>query len=330
MSQHTFSQAFDALLTIQKPKSKNTYGQAVCVVENQLRPWFGGRSLEDFEKNFEEDWAMFRSEMAGKLTRRGKKLRLGHARRYLVMALKRAQNKGMIQKSFSKKDFALNEVSEPIGRALTADEQERLLKALAIHPRTRLQVNMARTMGMRLGEVLKLQVGEVDLEKRVLNLDAARIKTRRARKVPIPISNVVWDELAERVISAKGIFVFSMDRNPNEAQSDNRHWWGKARRAAGVKCRFHDLRHTWATHHISIGTPQDYIVKVGGFTPQVMSNIYSHMQEDSLEKFRSAFDVKEKKNEHRKRTVVLGGNVLGDWSTRVRSRLLSVVNRIAA
>lgn len=289
---HSFDEAFDALLTIQLPKSKNTYAQARCVVDRHLREWFRKHcpSLRAFEKNYEEAWAQYLSDHTGEITRRGKVRRFGHDRRYLVMALKRAQNKSWITKSFSKRDFSLNEVHDEIGRALSDDEVTRLLRALEIHPKTRLQVLISLTMGMRYSEVLKLRVDEVDLEKRVINLDAARIKTRRRRKVPIPISNPVIDELAERVRSAQGIFVFPMDRNPNEAQSDNRHWWTGARKAASVQCRFHDLRHTWASNMIAMGMPQDYIVKVGGFTPQVMSRIYSHMNEESQEQFRSAFD----------------------------------------
>lgn len=289
--QHTFAEAFDLLLKIQSTQSKNTFAQARCVI-GHVSPWFSDNCphLGHFEKNYEEIWAMYRSAQVGIITRRGKQRKLGHDRRYLIMALKRAQNKGWITRSFTKKDFVLKEAHEDIGRALSDDEVKRLLSALERHPRTHLQVRISLTMGMRYSEILKLRVDEVDLTKKVINLDGARLKTRRPRKVPIPISNTVHDELAQRVQSAQGIFVFPMERSANEAQADNRFHWEAARRASGVQCRFHDLRHTWATNMIARGTPQDYIVKVGGFTPQVMSRVYSHMQEDAMDEFRSAFD----------------------------------------
>jgi len=288
---HTFAEAFALLLKIQSAQSKNTFAQARCII-SRLSPWFekNAPSLSEFEKNYEEIWASFRVEQSKVKTRRGNVRKLGHDRRYLVQALKRAQNKGWIKRSFTKRDFILKESQDEIGRALTDTEVKALLKALEKHPKTRLQVMISLTMGMRYSEILKLRVDEVNLSKKVINLDGARLKTRRPRKVPIPISNMVIAELSERVKAAVGTFVFPMDRSPDEAQADNRFYWDMARRESGVQCRFHDLRHTWATNMIARGTPQDYIVKVGGFTPQVMSRVYSHLQEDQMDEFRSAFD----------------------------------------
>lgn len=322
----TFSDAFTLLLKIQSSQAKNTLAQTKCVLAH-LQPWFAENApyLDDFEKDYEETWAMYRAACAGKITRKGKPRRLAHDRRYLVTALKRAHNKGWTKRAFTKKDFLLNEVHEPIGRALSDDEVRRLLQALSDQPKTKTQVLMALTMGMRLGEILKLRVDEVDVGKRVLNLDAARIKTRRPRRVPIPISNQVLEDLLARVNAAQGKFVFPMDRNPNEAQSDNRHWWSMARRDSGVNCRFHDLRHTWATNMVARGTPQDYIVKVGGFHPDIMSRVYSHMQEDSMEEFRKAFDGRFENKTETKPT-----NSTGEWRYRLRQELQRVLVRLAA
>lgn len=331
VQRRTFAEAFDLLLKVQAPKSKNTYAQACCVVAH-LKPWFAENApyLDQFETDFEEVWAAYRSYCAEKVTRKGRPRKLGHDRRYLVMALKRAQAKGWISKSFTKKDFSLNEVHEEIGRALSDDEVTRLLKALEIHPRTRLQAQIALTMGMRFSEILKLRVDEVDLEKRVLNLDASRLKTRRPRKVPIPISNSVLDELARTVREARGKFVFPMDRNPDEAQSDNRHWWTMARRASGVQCRFHDLRHTWATNMIALGKPLDHISKVGGFTLQVLTKIYSHMRDDALDQFRGALDGRfENEGDRERRADVPGGGAVpGDRSHSLRDRILHLVKTV--
>lgn len=326
----TFGHAFDALLTIQAPKAKNTFAQSRCVIEGHLRKWFEANCpyLDVFERNYEEIWAKYLADNAEQLTRKGKPRKFGHDRRYLVMTLKRAQNKGWISKSFTKRDFALNEVTDEIGRALSDDEVKRLLKALDVHPRTQLQVMISLTMGMRITEILKLRVDEVDLVNGEINLDAARVKTRRRRKAPIPISNEVKPELYARVREAKGIYVFPMYRNPDEAQSDNRHWWTMARRSAGVECRFHDLRHTWATNMISMGFPEDHITKVGGFTKQVMSRTYSHLNREAQNKFRGAFDGRWK-NDRSRRDLLSGGvRQLGDLVrgalARVRDALTPV------
>lgn len=319
----TFNDAFDALLTIQSAQSKNTYAQAKCVIDGHLRPWFGSKLLAPFQTSYEEEWAMYRSENAGVLTRRGKPRRFAHDRRYLVMTLKRAQIRGWTSKTFTKRDFTLKEAHEPIGRALSDEEQKRLLTALESHPRTHLQARMAMRMAMRLSEILKLRVEEVNLEKRTIILDPNRLKTRQARKVPIPISNTVYDDLAKYVLDAKGIYVFPMDRNADEPQADNRHWWTRARRASGVQCRFHDLRHTAITAFVSGGMATEWISQVCGATPQVLGRVYSHLREDDMEKFRQFWDGKEKKNE---RTEIRRDNSAGLRAgvSRIRRSLLGV------
>jgi len=328
----TLSDAFDLLLKIQSSQARNTFAQTRCSVQH-LRPWFTENApyLDTFETDFEEIWAMYRAASAGKMTWKGKPRKLEHDRRYLVMGLKRAQTKGWIKRSFTKKDFVLNEVHEEIGRALSDDESNRLLKSAEFHPRTRIQIMMALTMGMRHGEILKLRVEEVNLEKRIINLDAARVKTRKPRKVPIPISNPVLSELTQRVRDAKGTCVFPMESDANRPQVENRHQWNKVRRDSGVKCRFHDLRHTWASNMISMGAPQDHIVKVGGFTAQVMSRVYSHMQEDAQNKFRSAFDERFGNGNSEQRAVRTGNRILlSDWRDRIRGGLHRVVSKLAA
>lgn len=289
---HTFSEAFELLLKVQSPKAKNTYAQTANIVAH-LKPWFDRKApyLDDFENSFEECWAEYRADQAlGPCLRSGRPRRLAHDRRYLVMALKRAQKKNWIKKSFSKTDFALNEAHEPIGKYVDDICVIKLLKALDRHPKTQLQVMMALTMGMRLSEILKLRKDELNLERREITLDPNRLKTRRPRKVAIPIANTVYAPLVSQYDLTASSFVFPMERDPNRAQSDNRHWWTLARKDAGVKCRFHDLRHTAITNAIAAGIPAEWVTQVFGATPQVISRVYAHLREDDKEQFRTLFD----------------------------------------
>ena len=126
---HTFEEAFSILLKIQSAQAKNTYAQAKCIIAH-MAPWFAENApnLSDFEKNYEEIWSSFRVSQSKVKTRRGTVRKLGHDRRYLVQCLKRAQNKGWITRSFTKKDFPLKESQDEIGRALTDTEVKALLK----------------------------------------------------------------------------------------------------------------------------------------------------------------------------------------------------------
>lgn len=288
---HTFNEVFDILLKMQAAQSPNTFNQAKCVIAH-LRPFFGPRTLDDFAQDYEVIWSEYRAHCSAQVTRAGKRRKLAHDRRYLVQSLKRAENKGWITKVFTKKNFQLKEAHEPVGRALSDDESSALLRALDCHPRTQLQVLMALTMGMRIGEILNLRKDEVDLVAGTIKLDPNRLKTRQARKVPIPIANSVVERLNAQVASVDSPFVFPMESDPGKPQTDNRHWWDLARSKAGVQCRFHDLRHTWASNMVSMGMSQEWIVQVGGFTQAVMSRVYAHMNTKDQDKFRAAFDGK--------------------------------------
>lgn len=288
----TFAESFDLLLKIQAPKAKNTAAQAEMIVRH-MRPWFEKNCpfLDDFEKDYEERWAEYRAH-------EGRKRKLGHDRRYLVMALHRARAKGWISKSFKKSDFDLNESSESIGIYLEDEDVKKLLVALRSSPKTLLQVRMALLMGMRLSEILHLEVIEVDLKRRELNLDPGRLKVRKPRKVPVPISNSVYPELSLAVKSAIGIYVFpGIDRSTQEIdlkkpQKDNRHHWDRARKEAGVKCRFHDLRHTCLTNALAAGMKPLTASKIFGATIQVIDRIYDHVNVAASEDFRRVFDGK--------------------------------------
>jgi integrase len=279
----TFTDAFELLLAVQKPKSPNTYIQTVSV-----------------EKDWKLYWARFVAFNTKHITRNGTPRRLGHAQRYLVMTLKNAQESGWIKKEFKKSNFPLNEAKSPVGKLITQGQAQKLLKALEGHDRTKLQVLMAMTMGMRFSEIMKLRKTEIVFkedektgkEYAEIVLDAGRLKTRMARKVAIPVANDILPLLKKFYDDAKGPYIFPSERSPNEPQRENRHWWDMARNKSGVNCRFHDLRHFCASTLISEGYPTEWICCVLGMTQQVLSAIYAHMRSDDAEKFRGAFDGK--------------------------------------
>lgn len=290
----TFAESFDLLLKVQAPKAKNTAAQAEMIIRH-MRPWFEKNCpyLDEFETNYESLWADYRIH-------EGRKRKLGHDRRYLVMTLRRALAKGWISKTFKKSDFALNESTESIGKYVEDEDIKKLLAALSSCPRTLLQVRMALFMGMRLFEILQLRVVEVDLKRREINLDPSRLKIRKPRKVPVPIANAVYPGLAEFIKSATGLYVFPARStengkrmiNPDKPQCDNRSRWNRARKESKVNCRFHDLRHTCLTNALAAGMPPLTASKIFGATITVINSIYDHVNTAASESFRSVFDGK--------------------------------------
>ena len=56
-------------------------------------------------------------------------------------------------------------------------------------------------------------------------------------------------------------------------------------REFGVKFRWHDLRHTWASWHVMDGTPLDVLQKLGGWSSYKLVQKYAHFSPEHLAKY---------------------------------------------
>lgn len=300
-----FDDGFDLVIKMQSTKGKKTLEQAETQIKH-LRPWFkehcpyfgnfrkdGSQKLWNFERDYEEVWAEYKLAQAVKTPGR----KLEHDRRYLIMTLKRAHRKGWVTKDFEKKDFELNEISDPIGQYLTDKSVREILAAAKPHPKLHLQILVAVTMGMRLTEILHLQKEEIDWGKKEIVLDPHRLKTRRPREVPIPIPPDVSPLLREFYDAAPGPYLFPAEFHnfegrrvePNQPQDDNRYHWDAVREATGIDARFHDLRHTAITNMVKAGFPDTGIRKICGVSEATMRRIYAHVESELKERFRKLF-----------------------------------------
>jgi integrase len=293
---HTFQDCFEILKTIQSAKAKNTYDQCVSILKHLQ--WFQDNypSLTQFETEYETIWAAYISHNRKIAENANKKPRmLGHDRRIIIQALKRANIRGWITKKFSKQDFALLQFSEPIGKHIPDEFVQKILNFLHEHSeRTYLQVLMAFTMGLRISEILQLRKEEVNLELREINFDPKRLKTRRPRKTPVPITSAVYALLKQYYEASQGIYIFPSMKNHKidwiKPQSDNSYWWTKARQHAGYQCRFHDLRHSCLSNALARGMPPLTASKIFGCTQEVLNRVYDHIRVQDRELHRAILE----------------------------------------
>jgi len=113
---------------------------------------------------------------------------------------------------------------------------------------------LAYYTGARQGEVRCLTFGQLDLEGRMIRLTSADTKEASAKRIPLrkEVMIVLKDVLANRVFNATTDMLFLKDGLPVERQRLKRPW-EDARTAVGFpNLRFHDLRHTWKTHAMSM------------------------------------------------------------------------------
>lgn len=170
---------------------------------------------------------------------------------------------------------------------LTPEEVRRLVASTGDH--YRLLVQTAVFTGMRQGELLGLQWGDIDWSSRQIHVRRAwkdgaftQPKTRNSlRRVDVP--DFLMHELkAWRLRCPKGEFemVFPNGAGNPETHANvlQRGFYPALRRAGLRKVRFHDLRHTFASLLLANGEDVVRVSRLlGHASPHITLNTYSHM-----------------------------------------------------
>ena len=136
-------------------------------------------------------------------------------------------------------------------------------------------VVFALNTGMRKGEILSLKWTDIDLANRVISL--VQTKNRMIREVPM--NDTVIGILIRLRENSKSPYVFcKKDGNPYK---DIRGAFQSAVHKADIKdFRFHDLRHTFASHLVMAGIDLRTVQELLGHKSFQMTLRYSHLSPD--------------------------------------------------
>ncbi|RTG97207.1 site-specific integrase [Thermus scotoductus] len=190
---------------------------------------------------------------------------------------------------------------EKAARALEPEEVARLLEA-AEASRSRDMALLLRLMletGLRRGEALALQWGDVDLERGEVRVWRAwakvgskgaftPLKTPTAKRVvPLPLGllrrlKARKEELLERLNPEEvdGLHLVGGVK-PVDPDAFNHYLRRLAEKAGLGRVRVHDLRHTWATLALSRGVPLEVVSeRLGHASPTITLNVYRHLLEE--------------------------------------------------
>jgi integrase len=191
--------------------------------------------------------------------------------------------RGMLNKAVAWGLLERNPVSgikmprEPKGRTrfLTMNEAKCLLDACSPHLLP--IVLCALESGMRRGEILNLRWLDIDLENRLIYV--GQTKTGIPRYVPL--STRLHDVFIRVPRSTGNGFIFTGEPRIGKIGlpfHDVRSSFDSACEKAGIEnFRFHDLRHTAASHMVMVGVPLKTVAEILGHTTTAMTERYSHL-----------------------------------------------------
>ena len=316
----TWAMAFELALKMKSQKKGKTYSEA-CTSYNRIKDFFEDEkysSMAKFENDHEDTWADFKIWSTERdIKEKGKVTKLWHDRKFLTFAYNRALKKGWITYSLSAaKDLSLDHTEKVDHGTYLEDET---VKDLIRHStgNLNLQIRMAVTMGMRRGEIINLEIDEVNLEKREITTSAEKIKTGTAREVPVPISDDVFEDLKalydvcmekEGLFIFHGFFPYSKTPDWDAPASDISRQWDTLRRGLGHTKKvknlktgeleesftivFKDFRKTCATNMVKALIPLPSISKVLGHSIKMLTKIYNSVDIDTKQAIREVFNGK--------------------------------------
>lgn len=204
-------------------------------------------------------------------------------------------------------DYRPMRESEETGKALTSDETHRLLTAArksrsqSLYPALVLLMNT----GLRVSELRTLQWRQIDLLDRFLTVGRSKTKGGEGRVVPLNqdafAALMDWRGRFDNPLPLHYIFpseryglkgedgylngtVAVWDRDVERPVGSWKVAWESCRKAAGVNCRLHDLRHTFVSRLAEAQTADQTIMALAGHMSRKMMERYSHARNEAKRK----------------------------------------------
>lgn len=175
-------------------------------------------------------------------------------------------------------------------RRLTPAERQRLLAAVDAYsnPMFGWIVRIALETGMRLSEIVGVQVHQIDMQRRVVRLE--HTKNSSPRTVPLNKAATSTFQAAldnpVRPPETDLVFFGEPGRDGFRRPYVFGKAWNDAKKAAGlVDFRFHDLRHEAISRLVEVGLSDQEVAAISGHKSMQMLKRYTHLRaEDLVEK----------------------------------------------
>lgn len=297
-----FSQAADAYLLYREPKWEPKTRLVHANSLAHLKPHFGNLMLGEISPERISKYQRFRLKQ--KSSPRSVNIEVGLVR--LVL------RKAKLWHHISDEVHMLKERSD-VGRELSDDEVHRLLTACKGNASRSLFPAVLTSIhtGLRSQELRLLRWRQVDLiestitvgkskthggEGRLVYLSALALQTLQDWRAQFPDAkpdHAVFPREAYGLMGKKGTFggtVAPYEVFPDQPIGSWKSAWESAKKAAGVECRWHDLRHSAASRLAAGGATDQTLQAILGWMSPKMIERYSHVRAEAKRRAVRVFD----------------------------------------
>lgn len=169
-------------------------------------------------------------------------------------------------------------------------EEVRAILAVVANPKHRTALMMIYGHGLRVGELVKLRVSDLDPGRGVLHVRQAKGRKDRC----VPLSRSALDAVRDYVRLFRPAEWLFPGQRPDRHVSPRtiQHVFRRARDRAGIRkpATLHSLRHSFATHHLERGTDLRYIQAMLGHASTKTTEIYTRVTRRDLARFPNPLD----------------------------------------
>lgn len=305
----------------------STYASYEQYIRGHIIPQLGSRAMGNLKPVDMQNFFNDRATRGHQVEEKGLSPKtLTNLRNMMHLAFEQAVREGYIGRNIVE-DVRLPKMTKQEMRVLDRKEQERIIVSAQLAPEpSAFGVVFAMFTGLRLGEICALKWENVDMEKKVVRVQATRNrlpnfddsietatsvvtqtspKTESSRR-EVPLLSRLYNDLAKyremqmQIMSqypgynAEGYVFCQENGQPYEPRTYMDVFQRCVKRAAVPRANFHCLRHTFATRALEQGMDVATLAKLMGHSdPSVTLKKYAHAlpdhQRESVEKLEGLY-----------------------------------------
>ena len=175
-------------------------------------------------------------------------------------------------------------VGRRLPRAVSKEEIRRLFRAMEggtkIDRRNRVLFHLLYMCGLRIGEGVRLKVGDVDLEAGILRVIGKGDKERRLYLKPMMV-RLLEEYIAEHCLTG---FLFPGRQGHHVAASTMQYQFQRYVQKAGFQKKVtpHTLRHSAAVHYLMGGAPLSFVQDLLGHESLATTGVYTQLADPMM------------------------------------------------
>jgi integrase/recombinase XerD len=179
--------------------------------------------------------------------------------------------------------FAKRNKKLPI--VLSRAEIDKIIKATA-NAKYKLMISLGYACGLRVSEVVKLKVSDLDIDELVVHIKGAKGKKDRISVLSKKLQSDLRNIIAGKNMSN---FVFASNQGGELTTTSLQKMFRKSLAKAKVSkpATFHSLRHSFATHLLENGTGVRYVQELLGHSNIRTTQVYTQVTNPKLKNIKS-------------------------------------------